>query len=160
MAMVRVWYGVIAAFVGAFTTAICTWLLYLKDGGNEAFYTAIPASIVAVLSGIGIAVHFVFPHEEGVHGEPSTTNAKQAIKRMKCRFCGGTGRYVIRMGNLTDHSPCVVCGGHGDFLTPLWSQPDCTYCKGSGGLVTRIGNTSLQDTCHICGGRGKRPLET
>lgn len=79
---------------------------------------------------------------------------------MKCRYCNGTGRYCTRIANMVDYSPCEVCGGHGDFLTHLWSQPDCNYCGGSGGLVTRIGGVSMKEECHICNGIGKRPFGT
>jgi hypothetical protein len=156
--MIRVWYGVIAAFIGSFSTALCSWLLYLKDGGNEAFYAAISTSIVALLSGVGIVVHFVVPHDAAVPGQALKTGSHQAEKRMKCRYCGGTGKYVLRAGNISIADPCEVCKGHGDFLTALWSQPDCNYCGGSGGVVFRSGNVALQETCDICGGTGKRPF--
>ena len=131
-----VWYGTITAFLGALGTALCTWRLYWIDGGNQAFYGAISSSFIAFLALIGIIVEFIFTHGERQLTQPLTDDKGRRQKKIKCRYCGGTGKYYLRTRNTSIASPCEVCGGHGDFPTTLWSQPDCNYCKGGGGLET------------------------
>jgi hypothetical protein len=70
--MVVLWYGLVAAFVGSAIGAVCSWLWYRADGGNEAYYAALAATAVAVLSAIGVAVQFFF----------STDKRKQQSERL------------------------------------------------------------------------------
>ena len=108
----------------------------VSDGGNQAFYGAISSSFIAFLALIGIIVEFIFTHGERQLTQPLTDDKGRRQKKIKCRYCGGTGKYYLRTRNTSIASPCEVCGGHGDFPTTLWSQPDCNYCKGGGGLET------------------------
>jgi AbiTii len=63
--MLILWYGLVAAFLGSLVTSICTWLWYRAEGGNEPFYGAISASVVAVLSGIGLVVEYFANRKRG-----------------------------------------------------------------------------------------------
>jgi DnaJ-class molecular chaperone len=93
-----------------------------------------------------------------------STPANGAIekRRMTCRYCGGTGKVLTYQDRFqTQYGVCGICGGHGDFLTTLWSQPDCKYCGGSGRVVTNATRYQTSTaTCGICGGTGKRPFDS
>jgi hypothetical protein len=58
--MVVVWYGLLATFAATAIGAVCSWLWYRADGGNEPYYAMVSASAAAVLSGIGIVVQHLF----------------------------------------------------------------------------------------------------
>ncbi len=79
--MVVLWYGLIAAFIGSAVGAVCSWLWYRADGGNEAFYAATSATIVAVLSLIGIIVQYFFdrPANEEREAGPPKENANSLL---------------------------------------------------------------------------------
>jgi DnaJ-class molecular chaperone len=158
--MIDKWYAVIYTFLGALVTAICTGLWYRVDGNNEAFYTWIGSSIIALLAGIGIGVSWFFGDNGGNAGQSSENTWRRREGRMNCRYCNGSGSTVTKVPGLTTHDTCVVCGGHGNFVTPLSSQPDCRRCNGSGGLVTRYAAMSIRTPCDVCNGIGKRPLGT
>lgn len=79
--MVVLWYGLIAAFIGSAVGAVCSWLWYRADGGNEAFYAATSATIVAVLSLIGRIVQYFFdrPANEESEAGPPKENANSLL---------------------------------------------------------------------------------
>jgi len=68
--MVVLWYGLIATFVATAIGAICSWLWYRADGGNEAFYAMMSATAAATLSGIGIILEYFFATKEGDGSKP------------------------------------------------------------------------------------------
>jgi hypothetical protein len=73
----------IAAFLGSLVTSICTWLWYRADGGNEPFYGAISASVVAVLSGIGLIVGYFVNRKRGGDQPPKVVPVIEPVRIVK-----------------------------------------------------------------------------
>ena len=63
--------------------------------------------------------------------------------RVKCAWCGGTGKWSVAPGNNTT---CVVC--HGQKLVSVEGRPsECRQCRGSG-------KSSRVSPCLTCAGTG------
>lgn len=98
-----------------------------------------------------------------VHQQGSETGDRKWIE---CAYCGGTGSVTTFASLYQQHvGTCGICGGHGQILTDLWSQPACQRCEGSGRLVSReyqrFGRRGRYSTytrsCAVCVGTGRRP---
>ena len=70
-----VWYETIATFLGSLVSALCMWLWYRAEGGNEAFYGAISASVIAALAGLGMIVEYFFTKVDGTKEKPGSKEA-------------------------------------------------------------------------------------
>jgi len=73
-------------------------------------------------------------------------SGRTAIRhRIKCAFCGGTGRDPF--GVLSKLSKCQVCGGEGT-LSVEEPSVECAYCGGRGA------ERDARLTCQVCRGKG------
>ena len=130
--MVVLWYGLIAAFIGSAVGAVCSWLWYRADGGNEAFYAATSTTIVAVLSLIGRIVQYFFdrPANEESEAGPPKENANSLLAwLLRCvpsKDLSRTLPKALRLAKLLgdkDLERCVRCELNG-YLKPHMNDAD------------------------------------
>lgn len=70
-----------------------------------------------------------------------------------CRACGGSGRYRLRNGRLTE---CLRCDGSGKFAHPFHEQL-CLSCWGTGSSYTGV-IKRVYHKCFRCNGHGQIPI--
>ncbi len=130
--MFVLWYGLIAAFIGSAVGAVCSWLWYRADGGNEAFYAATSTTIVAVPSLIGRIVQYFFdrPANDESEAGPPKENANSLLAwLLRCVPSKDLSRMLpkaLRLAKLLgdkDLERCVRCELNG-YLKPHMNDAD------------------------------------